>query len=177
MNCASIVRSLSFVGILASTALAQAGEGASSDRKGFVAGLSLGTGLTSPCKEADCPLNAAGSAHIGAMMTPSVAILADFNVVRAQRKVPGGSLGAVAAAVRVWPVERLWLQGGVGWSRTFDWSDWGEARDAGPRRLTGVAGAGLEILKGNVFVVDLQARSAFTSENHSFAFGIGFNWY
>ncbi len=177
MHSVSIGRSLLLVGLLASTpALVQAGERTTSGHEGFVAGLTLGTGLTSPCNAGDCPMNAAGSAHIGAMARRDLAILADFSVVRAGGGKPG-SLGAAALAVRYGPADRFGLEAGAGGSRTFDWSDWGDARNPQRRRLTGIAGAGFEILRGDVFVVDLQARSAFTADNHSFAAGIGFNWY
>ncbi len=143
-------------------------------RDGLMLGFSVGAGSTIHCEACT---NATGSLYAGVMARPDLAIVTDFSVVRGEDATPG-SLGVAGIALQYWPAgDRFWLKGGVGLSRTFDWQDWGHATDVSRRRLSGIAGAGVEVLQGKTFAMDVQARVAFTGQTQSVAVGLGFNWF
>lgn len=96
------------------------GEGvAFSHRSGLTGGGDLGFGHLS-CSGDGCDgFTASGSfgLHIGGMVTPSVAILADAWWMFHTEDRLTVSQGIMTAAVRFWPVTHFWLQAGLGAAR------------------------------------------------------------
>jgi hypothetical protein len=135
-------------------------------------GFALGFGASYPCDT--CP-SGAGSFHVGAMASPSVAVLADISLVGGggDSFEESSGLGVLALGVRFWPARRFWLQGGVGISAPLE-EDFDTVDE---RSWAGIAGVGFEVVQKGRFAMDVQLRGAFADGRQSVALGIGLGWY
>jgi len=153
-------------------------------RDGFVFGFGVGFGATYPCDS--CP-SFAGSLYVGARTARNVAVVADVSLVggdvdrnRAElRSSRGLGLATFTLGIQFWPHERFWLKTGVGigvpadsevdaWNEDFD--------NQHERSWAGIVGAGYEVTRKGRFVLDVQARGAFASQQQGVSLGFGFNW-
>jgi hypothetical protein len=153
-------------------------------RDGFVIGFGVGFGATYPCDS--CP-SFAGSFYVGAMTARNVAVVADFALVGGDvDRTPsdvyssrGLGLATFTLGIQFWPHERFWLKTGVGIGVPFDseFDAWNEDFDNHyDRSWAGIVGAGYEVTRKGRFVLDVQARGAFASDQQGVSLGLGFNW-
>lgn len=168
------------------------------DRRGFVIGLSLGGGsFVVDCQSAGCTQFFGGddrrfeggslSFHIGGMVNETMAILFDaWGVAHS----PDGdrtlthNIGDIA--LRWFPHRIMWLQGGVGWAN-FNLHTSCRAGETCTERVgdTGfalVGAAGLELVQGEHFVLDVSLRIAGGGYGEGgsvnmTALQLGINWY
>jgi hypothetical protein len=158
-------------------------------RSGFVIGGAIGVGGIS---SNDCPACGGGFAwegHIGGLLTPEFALMADFSgVVRAYDDTLGNtqtlSNSLFAVAAQYWLLPRLWIKGGIGDAHidltTTDYN--GFVYGSGSEDALGflVAG-GVELISARTFALDLQLR--FMHGNYSgegasnLGLLVGLNWY
>jgi hypothetical protein len=91
----------------------------SSGRSGLTGGADLGFGHMSCSGEGCGDFIESGSfgLHLGAMVTPNIAILADAWWMFHTEDRFTISQGILTAAARFWPVEHFWLQAGLGAAR------------------------------------------------------------
>ncbi len=160
--------------VLAVPAAAQTAAPAAnaSEREGFAIGFGLGFGSSYPCEE--CPSGALDF-FVGAMMNPNVAILVDFGLIGNGDDAftqSGRDIGAMTIGVRVWPSERLWLQGGVGIGEGLN-----DEFDTEKTSWAGVAGIGYDFVRKGRFSLDLRVRGMFIEGHQGVSFGVGLNWY
>jgi hypothetical protein len=175
---------LPVLALLALAAPAFAQSASPTRREGFVVGFGLGFGSTYPCD--NCP-SGAFDFFVGAMATPNVALVADFSVVGNGDDLGerGRSMGVMALGVRVWPVERFWLLGGVGIGSELD-DEFGNDFDDdiddfdltdGETSWAALVGAGFDVVSKGRFTMDVRVRASFIEGRQSVALGLGFNWY
>jgi len=90
------------------------------DRTGVTFGVALGGGTLSCSSEGCEELNGAGSfdLHVGGMLNPKLAAIGEvwWMVHTASRLTV--DQGLVTAALRFWPLNHFWLQGGLGVGRS-----------------------------------------------------------
>ena len=91
----------------------------SSGRSGLTGGLDLGFGHMRCSGEGCGDFTESGSfgLHLGAMVTPNIAILADAWWMFHTEDRFTVSQGILTAAARFWPVKHFWLQAGLGAAR------------------------------------------------------------
>ena len=143
-------------------------DSSNDERKGLVFGGSLDAGVIG-CQtksDNDCghgAHHAAGfSVHLGAMVSPTVAILGEASVMAHTEDSLTATQVLATANVRAWLTPRLWLQGGLGVARSklsFD----KDARSVSAMTATvpAVSGAvGFELVRTRTFGLDLELRGA-----------------
>jgi hypothetical protein len=155
-------------------------------RSGLTLGGALGVGTISASNCAACGGGLAWEFHIGGMVTPQFAILADLSgVIRSYDDGAGGtntltnSLFAVAAQYWIMPI--LWVKGGIGDAHIalsdYTGNTYGSEEDALGFLLAG----GVEVLHAPNFALDLQFRLMHGTYSGggatNYAFLVGVNWY
>jgi hypothetical protein len=155
-------------------------------RDGLVIGGSLGFGGISAA-DPGCGDLCGGvfaiEGHIGAMVNPRLALMADLwaNLRNSTSQDATVWSGIYTAALQYWATDILWLKGGFGVGHmqvtsNFDGSfgdEWGPAV---------LAALGVELIQGPAFALDLQARygRGFYSQGgdvNNFGVMVGVNWY
>jgi hypothetical protein len=149
-----------------------------------------GSGITQ-CANCDYnPVAFEADGHIGGMLSPRFALLAEFQV-NAQTVSQGGvssndvvlAQSAIMLAAQYWITPQLWVKGGLGFSDlqandntagvTFDFGGGGVVMGA----------IGFELMSARFFALDLQGRiiegTYNSGDDHitSGTVGLGFNWY
>jgi hypothetical protein len=155
-------------------------------RDGFTFGAALGWGNIWADRCTTCGNGMGMDIHAGVMVHHRVALLADLSWVYRRYDVAGFSGRVaelsnivIAGAAQVWLLNRVWVRGGVG-SGTISYTDW-TGTDDSASAIGYVYGAGLEILQGATFAIDLQYAGAYgayrggAAANNAFV--IGMNWY
>ena len=172
------VFAISLHGVIAGTLVATAApafadykvtdnESSNDERKGLVLGGSLDAGVIG-CQaksDIDCAHGArpAGglSVHVGAMVTPTVAILGEASaMVHTQHSLTETQLFATAN-MRAWLTSRLWLQGGLGVARSklsFDTGKYGVSVETATEPAI-TAAVGFELVRRRTFGLDLELRA------------------
>ncbi len=153
-------------------------------RDGFVIGFSIGAGVLTSDNCADCESleGAGGDFHVGFMVSPQLALLAEGYVVSHTENnlTLDQSMGTLAA--QYWVRPNLWIKGGLGSGQITLSNDDGEAlRDAEVGAAVMFAG-GFEVYQGEAFAVDLALRVGAVSYEDAdtvtqTAATVGFNWY
>ena len=156
------------------------------DRGGLTFGGSLGLGHIE-CEGEGCDgVNGASGLelHVGTLLGPRLGVIADLWGMRHTEDNASFSQGMLTAAIRFWPVKRLWLQGGVGvarasWRYDSDVASFETRTDTVPAVMAGV---GVELVSTRDLAVDFSFRvgsGAYDNDtkirNASFALGV--NWY
>ena len=162
------------------------------DRRGLTLGASMGVG-TMDAECLDCqgnPLAGAFSMHIGAMVSPRLALVVDisgsFQQLDELATVTVGQYMAVLAG-QYWVTPKLWIKGGIGASHvslTYD-DGFGPVDEPVADGGALMGAIGYEIVTGPRFAIDLQARMgvgtyevASGSETlQSGIVGVGFSWF
>jgi len=101
------------------TGTAFSDDSAGFGRSGLTFGIGLGGGVIS-CSDEFCnDLDGAGSLdlHVGVMLDSQIALIADVWWMLHNKDRITVEQGIITAAVRVWPINHLWLQGGFGVAR------------------------------------------------------------
>jgi hypothetical protein len=129
-------------------------------REGVVGGVGLGVGNLSASSCIGCGTGGALEVHVGGMLNPSFALVADFWYT--SRDFPTGKASQVlyVFAVQRWVTDRLWLKIGAGggvFSNTTQAMGMPLAvvHDDG---LGLVVAAGVEVAQFRTFALDLQVR-------------------
>jgi hypothetical protein len=153
-------------------------------RSGLTFGGGLGLGGISAQNCGDfCGFAGALELHIGGMITPQLALMADFWWDFHAIPDSDGTTthGMYTAALQTWVNERIWLKGGLGYSNMNISSDSiGTIGDEDGFGL--MAAGGYEILQVGNFALDGQLRfgHGFYSQGgdvNVWALMIGANWY
>jgi hypothetical protein len=155
-------------------------------RSGFTIGAAIGGGGISASNCSACGGGPAFELHLGGMVTPEFALLADFStVLHSYDDGFGGSNtlsnSLFAIAGQYWVAPIVWLKGGVG-DAHIALSDYaGNSYGSDENALGILAAGGVEVLHGPWFALDLQFRlmHGFYSGGGAtnYAFLVGFNWY
>jgi hypothetical protein len=153
-------------------------------REGLIIGGAIGFGgnNASDCGD-ECGSAFAFELHIGGMITPQVALVGDFWFN--DHPIPNSDASMLHSiytfAIQYWPMDKLWLKGGIGGGNVDITSD--SAGDLGSENGLALMGAGgVEVLQAGNFALDLQLRvgHGFYSQGGdvtSWALMIGTNWY
>lgn len=170
------------------------------DREGRLTwGLSLGLGgMSSDDGPIECPscdynpLAVGLSVHFGGMLSSRFALMGELQGnVQTIQEVGGGegtqSLAqfALMVAAQYWIVPKVWIKGGIGISHlSFNYDDYyGSESDPIDDGGAFMVGAGVELLSGRDFALDLQGRyirgsyDGIQDSISSGTIGIGVNWY
>ncbi len=170
------------------------------DRGGrLVWGLSLGLGgMSSKSGPIECPacdynpIAVEVDAHIGGMISPRLALMAELqgNVQTVDEQGGGEGTqslaqGALMFAAQYWVVPKVWIKGGLGFAHlSFNYSDYyGEFDEPIDDGAAFMVGAGIELLSSRDFALDLQGRyirgsyDGIDDNISSGTIGIGVNWY
>jgi hypothetical protein len=154
-------------------------------RSGLVLGVGVGFGLISAADCGDiCGGVLSGEFHIGGMMNPRLAVMADFwgNVRNSSDLSTTVWNGIYTGALQYWATDILWLKGGAGLAH-MQLTDNGSGFAFGDEWGFGLMGAaGLEVVQSSTFALDLQLRlgHGFFSQGgdvNNVALMVGFNWY
>jgi uncharacterized membrane protein YtjA (UPF0391 family) len=136
-------------------------QGYSNVRSGFTGGIGVGAGHIE-CDDACEGMNEAGGVgfHLGAMVSPSLAVVLDVWGMRHDEDRSTFSQGIVAGALKAWVLPRLYLMGGVGvaqasWQYDADVVELSDKSETVPAIIGGV---GLELLSSPTFALDVQLR-------------------
>lgn len=155
-------------------------------RSGLTIGGGLGFGHIA-CEGVDCSgYNEAGGfdVHIGSMIAPGAAVLLDIWGMAHQEDRATFRQGIATAALRVWALPRLWIQGGVGAAQA-EWDYDADVIEFESRSETvpAVVGAiGVELLASPSFGLDvaLRAGTGLYEDDvrvRNVSLGIGLNFY
>jgi hypothetical protein len=153
-------------------------------RDGFVIGFSLGAGVLAndSCDRCDSLEGAAGEFHVGWMVTPRLALLAEGYAVShtKQDMTLSQSMGVLAA--QYWLTPKFWLKAGLGSGHLSVSNDQGEEIAVSEEGAGAMIAVGYEVYQGRAFALDLSLRSAAVSYEESdtvtqTAATIGVNWY
>lgn len=170
------------------------------DREGrLMWGVSVGLGgMSSKDGPIDCPtcdynpIAFEIDGHVGGMLSARLALMAELqaNVQTVEEQNYGeGTItlaqGALMFAAQYWIVPKVWIKGGIGFSHLeFNYDDYYQTV-SDPIDDGGVfmVGAGIELLSGREFALDLQGRyirgnyDGIDDQISSGTIGIGVNWY
>ncbi len=170
------------------------------DREGrLMWGVSIGLGGMSgsdgPIDCATCDYNPVAvevDGHVGGMLSARLALMAEVqaNVQTVDEQDYGeGTVtlaqGALMFAAQYWVVPKVWIKGGIGFSHLeFNYDDAYQSQSE-PIDDGGVfmVGAGIELLSGREFALDLQGRyirgsyDGIKDQISSGTIGLGVNWY
>jgi opacity protein-like surface antigen len=132
--------------------------------------------------------------HIGGMLSPRLALLAEFqvNAQPLEEDVYGDTVmltqAALLGAAQFWVTPRLWVKGGLGFASLQEsysncddyYDDCDQELDTGGALLLG---AGVELVQSRNFALDLQGRILAAGYEDlddtitSATIGVGLNWY
>jgi hypothetical protein len=150
-------------------------------REGLVFGVALGVGGTSASNCGDiCGPAGAFEAHIGGMVSPTVALEGDVWVNGHDGANDSSTHTLYTFAVQFWPADLFWLKAGIGGGHMGVSSDINGYSDEDG--LGVLAAGGIEFLHFTTFALDGQLRwgHGFYSEGgdvNVWALMIGANWY
>ncbi len=170
------------------------------DREGRLTwGLSLGIGgMSSDSGPIDCancdynPLAVEIDVHVGGMLSSRFALMGELQGNVQTLEEQGGGEGtlslaqfALMVAAQYWVVPKVWVKGGIGVAHlSFNYDDYyGSAEEPIDDGGVFMVGAGVELLSGRDFALDLQGRYIVGSYDgiddriSSGTIGIGVNWY
>jgi hypothetical protein len=154
-------------------------------RSGLTLGGALGVGTISADDCGACGGGLAWEFHIGGMVTPQFAILADLSgIVRNYDDGTGGSTltnSLFAVAAQYWIIPILWVKGGIGDAHIalsdYTGNTYGNEENALGFLLAG----GVEVIHAPNFALDLQLRLMHGDYSGggatNYAFLVGVNWY
>jgi hypothetical protein len=182
----SALSAITLVAVAPSAASAQIEDDAD-DRAGLTIGIGAGMGhLECSGDMCDGVTEAGGlDAHIGVVLAPQFAIMGElWGMAHAEDRLTVAQTMATVGP-QVWVVPRLWLRAGIGVARAsynydaevvefMDSTDWVPAA---------MAAAGVELISGRDFVMDLQLRAGAgffnegDTEIQNLSIGLGANWY
>jgi hypothetical protein len=155
-------------------------------RSGLTLGGALGVGTISADNCGACGGGLAWEFHIGGMVTPQLAILADLSgVVRSYDDDTGGSStltnSLFAVAAQYWIIPILWVKGGIG-DAHIALSDYtGDTYGNEENALGFLLAGGVEVVHAPNFALDLQLRLMHGDYSGggatNYAFLVGVNWY
>jgi len=130
--------------------------------------------------------------HIGGMVNHRMAILFEFQVNGQTIEADAGGSqtleqAAFMGAIQYWLTPIIWIKGGLGVTRLIvDDSDFGQVSPASSG-VSLLGSAGVELLSGRRFALDLQGRiitaqyngstDGFSDRITSGTIGVGLNWY
>ena len=153
----------------------------------FGGALGLGDITLSGCNV--CGLSGMGEIHLGGMVNPRLAVMAEVWGSARNFTDPSGATGDIenvffGPALQFWVNDIFWLKGSIGGARrqvNYD-TAYGGSSNADDRSALGISGAaGLEVLQSYNFALDLQfwAGNAFYSDanTQNIGFLVGVNWY
>jgi hypothetical protein len=154
-------------------------------RDGLVIGFAVGGGDISASNCPACGGGFAGEFHIGGMLNPRLALMADFwGIAHSYDDGAGGATltnSMVTAAIQYWVADQVWLKGGIGGARITLSDANGNAYGSSEGALALLGAAGVEVLQVGNFALDLQFRLGYGAYSGggatNVAFLVGFNWY
>jgi hypothetical protein len=153
-------------------------------RDGFVIGFSLGAGVLTNdnCDSCDSLEGGAAEFHLGFMVTPQLAVLAEGYAVShtEQDLTLSQTIGMLAA--QYWVSPKLWVKGGLGSGHLSLSNDRGQELAVSEEGAGAMIAAGYEVYQGRSFAIDVSLRAAAVSYEESdtvtqTAAAVGFNWY
>jgi len=156
-------------------------------REGLILGGGLGVGHIA-CDGADCSgMNEAGGLNlqIGSLIAPNLGLMVDaWAMSHTDGDEATFTHTIVTGAVRWWPVQRLWLSGGIGvaeasWHYSDKIVDYQSHSDTVPAIMGAV---GLELISTPAFAMNLELRggSGFFENDtrvRNLSLGVGIDWY
>lgn len=148
------------------------------ERQGLVIGFSLGGGVIT-CDGCDNLGSFGADFHIGGMIGDRLAVLGEGYVLA--HPEDGSTLSSTigAGALQFWPSETFWIKGGAGVGQLE--VDSGKFSLRSESAFAVMAAAGVEVVRGHTFVLDVQGRwgTTFFSDGsvNNFSAHVGFNWY
>jgi hypothetical protein len=155
-------------------------------REGLMLGGGLGLGNISADNCGLCGSGLAWELHIGAMLNPRLAVMADIWGIAHPYTDAGGNSGTMSnsmftGAVQYWLVPQLWIKGGVGGGH-IDLSDAnGTLYGTSDNALAVLAAGGFEIVQSGNLALDLQLRIGYVNYTgggaSNAALLVGLNWY
>jgi hypothetical protein len=155
-------------------------------RSGLTLGGALGVGTISADDCSACGGGLAWEFHIGGMVMPQLAILADLSgIVRSYDDGAGGSNtltnSLFAVAAQYWIIPILWVKGGIG-DAHIALSDYtGNTYGSEENALGFLLAGGVEVVHAPNFALDLQLRLMHGDYSGggatNYAFLVGVNWY
>jgi hypothetical protein len=155
-----------------------------SRRDGLALGFAIGGGGISATNCTSCGAGFATDFHIGFMLQPRLALLADVSwIYRDHQDALGGSNTLsnvlITGAAQFWILNRLWLRGGIGEGRIHH-TDWLGANDS-ESALAFSAAVGFELIQASTFGLDVQYCGGYAFYTGGGATNggllIGVNWY
>jgi hypothetical protein len=155
-------------------------------REGLVVGVGLGGGVISASNCGACGGGLAGELHIGGMINPQLALMADLWFLEHQYDdLAGGSNtltnSMFTAALQYWAMDKLWLKGGLGGARITLSDAVGNSYGSSEGALGVLLAGGFEVVQAGSFALDLQLRFGYGAYSgggaSNFAFLVGANWY
>lgn len=167
------------------------------ERRGFTLGMSFGVGgMGTETGAIDCldcvgdPLAGGLTFHVGAMITPRLALLVEYAGSVKQLDAVGFNNFSQSMALigaQYWLTPKVWLKGGFGYAyAAVSYDDGWVVEDQGVADGGALAAAiGYEILSGPRFAIDLQARVGvgvyesldYSDQIQSGHIGIGLSWF
>jgi len=155
-------------------------------RSGLTVGAAIGGGGISASNCGACGGGFAFELHIGGMVAPQLAIMADISsVLHSYDDGLGGSNtlsnSLFAVAAQYWVAPMVWLKGGIG-DAHISLSDYaGNTYGTDEDALGFLLAGGVEVFRTPNFALDLQLRFMHGSYSGggatNYAFLVGFNWY
>jgi len=166
---------------------AHADDGYGLRRSGVTFGGGLGAGTIS-CSDDGCKdFDGAGSIdlHVGGMLGPRVALIFDVWWMLHNKDRVTVEQGIVTAAVRAWPIDHFWLQGGLGVARSgVHYSSQLIEVTSRTEWVPGFhLGIGVEPIATNTFALDISLRygTGFYSDGdnmiHNASLNLGVSFY
>jgi hypothetical protein len=155
-------------------------------RQGLIFGGALGVGAIELSQCNVCGASAFGELHLGGMINPRLAVMAELWGGGRNFTDPQGFTGDIenvffGPAIQYWITDIIWIKGGVGGARRQVNYD-GNLAPVDDRTALGLTGAGgIEVLQTYNFALDLSfyIGDAFYSDTstQNYAFMVGVNWY
>ncbi len=160
-------------------------------RQGLMFGFGLGPGsLSVDCDDCDAVRAGGVSGHIGYMLTPNLAILADFWVMVHNEDFLTVYQNINTLAARYWVTPALWVQGGLGNANVgYKWDGIFVNIEDETKSAPGVMfGVGYEFYVKPKFAIDVSLRYGtgfyddeanldYEVKAHSAQLNFGFSWY
>jgi hypothetical protein len=155
-------------------------------RQGLVFGGALGGGTITASNCYACGGGIAGELHLGGMVNPRMAVMADVWGIAHPYDPGDGSSQTLSnymltGALQYWLTDMFWIKGGLGIA-TIRLSDATGADYGMSESSLGIlAAGGFELIQSNTFALDLQLRlghGTYASGGATnLAFLVGVNWY